>query len=134
MGRIALALAVLMMSTSVGHAQYKDVFSHAPNGSAKFDAPRITVKGYLVDKVCAYRSNDLEKLGPTHTTDCALKAEVLGVVQRGVFYPFDDKGTKRAMDLLKKSKVTVGVMVQVTGNMEGNAFTVATLKEIKPTD
>ncbi len=134
MTRIALAFAILAAFASAGHAQYKDILGRGPAGSSNADIRMITIRGYLVDKKCAYHAIDMQAIGPTHTTKCALESGDLGVIQRGVFYPFDEKGTKKAGELLKKTKLTQGVMVQVSGNMQDDAFVVSSLKEIKHDD
>lgn len=132
--RIATVLAFLVATGSTGFAQYGDLTAGRPtaSGNPSFDIPKITIKGYLVDKTCAYRASDLDGFGPKHTTECSLAAtSPLGVVQHGVFYPFDAKGTKKALELLKKTKLAQGAMVQATGNMVGSEFAVSSLKELK---
>jgi len=129
------AFAVLVVATgTAGLAQYKDIIGRSPSGSGSYDVPRITVKGYLVDKACAYHASNMDGIGKTHLRDCALTSGVLGVIQHGVFYPFDEKGNKKAIELLKKSKLTQGIMVQATGNMDTNAFVVSSIKELKQDD
>jgi hypothetical protein len=136
MKRYAAAIVVLVATVTVGSAQYKDMMKTTPSESGSRSASKITIKGYLVDKNCAYHAADMAAIGATHTTSCALGTEgaTLGVIQNGVFYPFDEKGTKKAVELLRKSKLTRGVMVQASGNMEGSAFVVAKLQELKPSD
>lgn len=132
--RIATVLAFLVVTGTTGFAQYGDLTSgrQSASGNASFNVPRITIRGYLVDKKCAYGASSLEGFGANHTSECSLAATTpLGVVQHGVFYPLDEKGIKKAVEVLKKSKLTRGVMVQATGNMYGNAFEVASLKELK---
>jgi hypothetical protein len=134
MKRIATVLTFLVATGSTGFAQYQDLATGRESaGNAAYSIPKITIRGYLVDKTCAYRESDLDGFGAKHSTACSLAASSpLGLVQHGVFYPFDEKGTKKALELLKKSKLSQGVMVQATGNMGDSAFAVSSLKELKP--
>jgi hypothetical protein len=129
-------LAILAATVTLGHAQIRDMMRTAPDARPSGSVPKTTLKGFLVDKTCAYRDGSVAGFGPAHTTKCTLGSAAggIGVVQNGVFYPFDEKGAKKALELLKKTKMTKGVMVTVTGNMEARAFAVSSLKELKKDD
>src|SRR5262245_46105717 len=103
MERIAVVCAILIATSTVGLAQQKNtqyndrMKSGATDVGGMSSVPKITLKGYLVDKNCAYHAAHMSEIGPTHTTSCALAgASSLGVIQNGVFYPFDEKGSKKA--------------------------------------
>lgn len=136
MKRIAAVLAILAATVSIAPAQVRDMMRPNPGASSSNSVPKITVKGYLVDRTCAYRASSLDGFGAAHTTQCTLSSAAggVGVVQNGVFYPFDEKGAKKAIELLKKTTMTKGVMVVVTGNMGNHAFAVSSLKELKRDD
>ena len=72
-----------------------------------------TMKGYLVDCACG---SGMGKKAPDeamaaaakHEKSCALKESCqdsgFGLMSEGVFYKFDDKGSKTALALMKKTK------------------------------
>ena len=99
-----------------------------------------TMKGYLVDKMCA---TGMAKKAPDeamakaakHTKSCALEESCqesgFGLMSAGMFYKFDDNGDKQALALLKKTEKSNDIMVTVTGMHEGDVFKVASIKEVK---
>ena len=52
-------------------------------------------------------------------------------MSNNIWVPFDQKGSKKALDVIKKTKVDRGLMVKVTGTLEADRFVVSNLKEIK---
>lgn len=91
-------------------------------------ADQTTVKGYLMDKMCG--GAHPEKAS-SHAKACAEKCSKsgFGVVADGKFIGFDEKGDKLAANLLKKSKKTEGIEVEVKGTQEGDKIAVTNIKE-----
>jgi hypothetical protein len=99
-----------------------------------------TIKGYLVDKMCA---DGMAKKTPDeamakaakHTKSCALEESCqesgFGLMSAGVWYKFDDNGDKQALALLKKTTKNNEIMVSVTGTHDGDIFKVTSIKEVK---
>lgn len=94
--------------------------------------------GYVVDAMCAKtmvkKGNPMERAAK-HTRDCALEDECAssgyGLFYGGKYYKFDDQGDKKAKDVLEKSSTEKGLMVDVTGKMDGDKITVASISEMK---
>jgi hypothetical protein len=135
MKRSVSILVGVVLLTAVAFAQ--DGGKKKDKDSAKAaKAEKVTMKGYLMDKMCASgHMDDLATMSPEHTTACALKCaptgDGLGVVSEGKFYAFDAKGAKKAMSLAKKSKTEKGLMVEVTGTVNGDQFMVSSIQEVK---
>ena len=127
-------IAVILLAVTGVSAQFMSGETMHSGSYAPEVEPSITVKGYLIDKTCAAAHADgLADAAMGHPRACALKslAAGLGVVSKGQWFPLDEKGSKKAAELLEKSTVENGVMVQVTGRMHGNTFIVSHIKEIK---
>jgi len=103
--------------------------------------PKVhTMKGYLVDKMCATgmakKSHD-EAMAKAakHTKSCALEESCqesgFGLMCDGKWYKFDDAGDKKAEAWLKKTSKTNDLYVEVTGTHDGDIFKVVSLKELK---
>lgn len=94
--------------------------------------------GYVVDAMCAKnmmkKDNAMEKAAK-HTKECALNedcaASGFGVFSGGKYYEFDDSGDKMAKEMIEKSSTEKGLMADVTGKMEGDKITVASIAEMK---
>ena len=97
--------------------------------------------GYIVDAMCAKgmlkKGNAMEKAAK-HTRDCALEeacaASGYGVFQGGKYYKFDDAGDQKAKELIEKTSTEKGIMVNVTGKLEGDKIMVASISEMKAGD
>jgi hypothetical protein len=99
-----------------------------------------TVTGYLVDKSCA---TGMVKKAPeeamakaaSHKRSCALmpdcSATGYGVVSEGKYIKFDEKGDATAKDFLTKSKKKDHIYVEAVGTMNGDVFTLTSLKPAK---
>jgi hypothetical protein len=107
----------------------------------KMDKPTShTMKGYLVDKMCA---TGMAKKAPDeamakaakHTKSCALEESCsesgYGLMSEGHWYKFDDAGDKKALALLNKTEKKNEIMVAVTGTHDGDIFNVTSIKEVK---
>jgi hypothetical protein len=107
--------------------------------SAKTEAkPEGKWHGYLVDAMCARtmvkKGNPMERAAK-HSRDCALEEECAasgyGLLYDGKYYKFDDAGDQKAKDAIEKSSTEKGMMVDVSGKMEGDKIIVASLSEMK---
>jgi hypothetical protein len=135
MKRIVVTLAMLAVCAPVALGQYKEMMGVGGTSRASSTVPKVTLKGYLIDKTCiATHASGLDAFAHNHSTACTVKFmnSGVGVVSDDTWFPFDEKGAKKAADLLKDAKATRGLLVQVTGNMKGGVFVVSSLKEIKP--
>ena len=135
MKRIIATVVMLVACAPVALGQYKDMMGMGGVSRTSSSVPKITLKGYLVDKTCVKtHPTGLEAFAHTHSTACTVKFMNggIGVVSDDTWFPFDEKGAKKAADLLKDAKATKGLMVAVTGNMKGGVFAVSSIKEIKP--
>ena len=112
--------------------------SQAQESSAKPKAH--TMKGYLVDKMCATSMakkphDEAMAKAAKHTKSCALEESCLdsgfGLMSDGKWYKFDDAGDKKAEAWLKKTDKKSDLYVEVTGTHDGDIFKVTSLKEAK---
>src|SRR5437016_5166432 len=116
MRKLFLLIAVVCVTTTVATAQYGDLMRSGDLRPPSTEQPEVTLTGYLVDKTCALtHKSALDAMAVSHTTPCALEHMMggLGIVSDGLWVPFDEKGSKKAADLLKKSRTDRGVKVQV---------------------
>ena len=126
-------LAIILLTAPVGTAQYGQMMGGLPAGKTRSDS-KETLTGFLLDKPCAQRGTALSSLGASQSTECLLRAEKagLGVVSKGKWVPFDEKGSKKAVELLKSVRSSNGVIVSVEGRMKGDVFAVSSIKHIQP--
>ena len=126
-------LAAMLATAAPAPAQF---MTSDPGHSGSYsDQAYMTVRGYLIDTPCAAAHADaLSDTAMRHPTACTIHSvdNGLGVVSKGQWYPLDDKGVKKATELLKKSTTDKGMMVQMTGTIRDNHFAVSSIKEIKP--
>ena len=101
------------------------------------DAKPRTLKGYVVDQMCAgkmaMKENAMEK-AEGHTKDCALddhcSASGYGIFSGGKYYKFDENGSKTAKALIEKTKREKGLYFAATGTVgDDGSMTVTSLKE-----
>ena len=112
--------------------------SFALTASAQ-DAKPSTLKGYVVDQMCAgkmaTKENAMEK-AEGHSKDCALDdhcaASGYGIFSGGKYYKFDDKGSATAKDLIEKSKREKGLFFEAKGTIDDGTMTLTSLKEATP--
>ena len=103
------------------------------------DAKPATLKGYVVDQMCAgkmvSKSNATEK-APGHTKECALNdqcaASGYGIFSGGKYYKFDEKGSATAKALIEKSKRESGLYFEAKGTLGEGTMTLTSLKEATP--
>jgi hypothetical protein len=126
---------MLVACAPVALGQYKEMMGTGGASRASSSVPKITLKGYLVDKTCAKtHPTGLDAFAHSHMTACTVKFMNggVGLVSDDTYFPFDEKGAKKAADLLKDTNATKGLMVAVTGSMKDGVFAVSSMKEIKP--
>src|SRR5689334_7138278 len=90
-------LAVMLLPMTAIAAQFSGELSHSGSYSTGFDS--MTLRGYIIDSTCAQAHVDnLVNAAMGHPTASSLKSvdAGLGVVSKGMWYPLDDKGTKKA--------------------------------------
>ncbi len=134
MKQVALAIGILVAVALSGQAQEKKEMT--PKMVHK--ETNVTLSGYVVDAMCAKgmlkKDNPMVKAA-AHTRDCALEDDCagsgFGVFSDGKYYKFDEKGDKMAKELLEKTSTEKGIMVDVTGSMNGDMVAVASVKEHK---
>ena len=103
------------------------------------DAKPATVKGYVVDQMCAgkmaTKENVMEK-AEGHSKDCALDehcaASGYGIFSDGKYYKFDEKGSALAKNLIEKSKREKGMYFEAKGTMGEGTMALSSLKEATP--
>lgn len=132
-----LAVALLVFAAAAVFAQEKK--AEAPQAETKAKITKL--HGYVVDQMCAKtmakKSNPME-LAARHTKECALE-EACAASGYGIFYDngtwvkFDENGDKLAKAMIEKSKKDRDLMADVTGEMKGDKFIVASLSESKMT-
>lgn len=136
MKRFAVVLAILLGTTIVGSAQYRDLMQPRPRTRTSSSDVKLTFKGYIVDSACAKKAmpSEMNAMGQHHMTACDLKSleSGLGIVTDGAYFAFDEKGTKKAADLLKKTNMQTGFLVEVIGTMRDGKLVVSNIKEVKP--
>ena len=99
----------------------------------------VTMKGYVVDQMCAkgfLKKDNFMQKAAAHSQDCALEddcaATGYGMFSDGKWYSFDEGGSKQAKALIEKSKRSKGLYFEVSGKLDGQTVTVASLKEATP--
>lgn len=95
---------------------------------------KTTLTGYLMDRMCSSRvlsAADWKAAAKKHTKECATECAEsgYGIVSDGKYYGFDAQGNKLADVLLKQTKKTAGISIEVTGTLQGETFNVDSLKE-----
>jgi hypothetical protein len=104
-------------------------------------AADTTFKGYLADTYCGSAGMskmdgaDLTNAPAEHTVACQIACVKGGygvMLQEGKTYkfvPFDAKGNELASALLKSTKKTKGLFIEVAGSKKMDAISVTSLKE-----
>lgn len=137
-----LSIAMLMCVAVFAFAQEKKVEpkkADAMKAASKVDAKGTMMHGFVVDFTCAKgmikKSNPME-LAAKHSKECALQeacaASGYGLVyDNGKWMKFDANGDKLAKAMFEKSKKDKDFMADVSGEVKGEQFTVASLTESK---
>ena len=96
--------------------------------------------GYMLDKACGTKMSKLDEKkamekAKGHTKDCALqdacKASGYGIIMKGKFIGFDEKGNKLASEYFDKTKKEKGFWVNVVGTMDGDVIKVESIKDVQ---
>lgn len=121
---IAAVCAVALLACMPGFAQ---------------DGGTTTLKGYVVDQMCAkgmVKKENFTQKSPGHTKECALEdacaASGYGIFSEGKWYTFDEKGSGLAKSAIEKSSREKALYFEATGTLKGNMLAVASLKEAAP--
>jgi hypothetical protein len=101
---------------------------------ALVQAKPVTLNGYLLDKMCSTKvmsSKNPSAAIKKHTAKCSEECQAggYGVMVNKKYYEFDAKGNELATAILKDTKKTDSLSIQVTGTIQGNKINVDSLKE-----
>jgi hypothetical protein len=115
------------------------VLSFVLTAGAQEESKPVTLKGYVVDQMCAgkmaMKENAMEKAGG-HTKECALNDQCaesgFGIFSDGKYYKFDEKGSATAKSLIEKSKREKALYFVAKGTVGEGTMTLATLREATP--
>jgi hypothetical protein len=96
-------------------------------------APTQTIKGHLVDVMCATKHATEAEYIAKHDKKCLLmegcvKSGYSLVTADGKVLELDAKGSQQALDLIKKTERTSSWMVAVDGTVSGETITVARIQ------
>ncbi|HZH32714.1 MAG TPA: hypothetical protein VEY11_18250 [Pyrinomonadaceae bacterium] len=104
-------------------------------------AQPVKLTGYLVDNMCVNAEGEgdgLEETAKGHPTACSLmpgcSATGYSLVVDKKRYKLDDAGNKAAHAVLKASKATKGLRVEVEGTLDGNNLRATKVSEVKAAD
>jgi hypothetical protein len=104
-------------------------------------APPVKLTGYLVDNMCAQAEGEgdgLEETAKGHPTVCSLmpgcSATGYSLVVDKKRYKLDEAGNKSAHAVLKATKATKGLRVEVEGTLDGNNLRATKVSEVKAAD
>ena len=107
--------------------------------AAQQQQPPVTLTGYLIDNLCAKaHAGDEEGMRETakgHPTACALMpsctAAGYSLVSDEKTYKLDEAGNKFALSVLKATKATKGLQVEVEGTLDGDSLRATKVSEVK---
>ncbi|HZG51234.1 MAG TPA: hypothetical protein VEZ40_03770 [Pyrinomonadaceae bacterium] len=101
-------------------------------------AKSVKLTGYLIDNMCANAHGDgdgLEETAQGHPTACALmpscNATGFALVVDKKIYKLDEAGNKSALSVLKATKATKGLRVEVEGTLDGDSLRATKVSEVK---
>lgn len=110
------------------------VFAFAQEQSAQ----PVKLTGYLIDNMCASAQGEGEGIAETakgHPTACSLMPscakEGFSLVVDKKVYKLDEAGNKSALAVLKATKATKGLRVEVEGTLDGNSLRATKVAEAK---
>ncbi|MCI0706468.1 MAG: hypothetical protein L0Y80_03155 [Ignavibacteriae bacterium] len=137
---LALCSVPLMAQETMKKEETKQQDMKAKKEMKESKSMTMTVKGYLVDKMCGsgYAKGDAAKAaekGMKHSKACALEedcaASGYGIIMDGKYIKFDEKGDKLALEYLNKSSKKNDFLVEVAGMKDGDVLKVASLADAK---
>ena len=98
----------------------------------------VKLTGYLVDNMCAKAEGEGEGIAETakgHPTACSLMpscaATGFSLVVDTKIYKLDEAGNKSAHAVLKATKATKGLRVEVEGTLDGQTLRATKVSEVK---
>jgi hypothetical protein len=104
-------------------------------------AQPVKLTGYLMDNMCAKAEGEgdgLEETAKGHPTVCSLmpacSATGYSLVVDKKSYKLDEAGNKSAHAVLKATKATKGLRVEVEGTLDGNNLRATKVSEVKAAD
>lgn len=131
-----VALLVAVIAFSVGtFAQEKELDLKKQEPMQKDSMKESTWQGYLLDaKTAKDITKDAEtamKKASEYTKATALKqvGSGFGIYADGKWLKFDESGNKQALDLIKNTKLEKGIMVTVSGRLDGDKIAVTSIRE-----
>lgn len=111
------------------------VFAFAQEKQA---AKTVKLTGYLIDNICASSHGEgegLEETAKGHPTACALMPSCteggFALVVDKKIYKLDAAGNKSALEVLKATKATKGLQVEVEGTLDGSTLRATKVAEVK---
>ena len=129
-------LFLVFVLASLVNAQDKKDSGTRELAATKRDAKSPTMTGYIVDAACAkdmIGKADVMKRAEAHTKKCALEESCApsgyGLFQDGKWYKFHKSADASAQALIEKTKVLKAIMVDVSGNIQGDTLIVGSIKE-----
>ena len=105
-------------------------------GAAVFAREDKTIKGYVIDNMCASAHADaLSDTAKGHPTACATMPSCIksgySIVSDGKQYKLDEESNKKVLGLLKGAKSKKGLLVSVEGTLEGDTLHVKKIAEVE---
>ena len=117
------------------------VCSMSVSAQTQKEKPKSNImKGYLMDKMCgsplsAKSPEEAMAKASKHTKVCAMEegcaASGYGLIMNGKWIPFDEAGSKKAEEYLKKTKAVNHIYVSVSGKIKDDKISVLSIKETK---
>lgn len=100
--------------------------------SAVVLAHGVEKTGVLVDARCAGSLLKNQSEVGEHPISCSLenKESGYGIITKGKFYKFDEKGNKQALLLLKSTQKTKNLIVRVEAHFEGDTAKVDAMETV----
>jgi hypothetical protein len=97
---------------------------------------KVALTGFLMDKMCAakaVKSGNADASAKKHTKECAeaCNESGFGLVTGNKFYLFDSKGNELAQAMLKSTRKTDSLGIEVVGTVDGDKIKVDSLKEVE---
>jgi hypothetical protein len=101
-------------------------------------AQTVKLTGYLMDGMCAHTEGEGEGVAETakgHPTACSLmpscSKDGFALVVDKKIYKLDEAGNKAALAVLKATKATKGLRVEVEGTLDGSTLRATKVSEVK---
>jgi hypothetical protein len=136
MKRITPLLAGILLLAVTAFAQEEKKDEAKQETMKKAEA--MTMSGYVVDAMCAKgmaKKKNVMEAAAKHTKACALEEECAasgyGIFSDGKWYKFDEAGDRQAKEWIEKTELEKGLMITVSGTMEGDMLMVSSISDYK---